>query len=86
MRALILCCLILLSGCTHLPEIQVYHSQPPEELLTCNQAPEPPANDSVDAYRGWSVKMYYAWLSCYEQLGRVRNYLDQQATQHLIDR
>ena len=82
MRMLILCSLILLSGCTSFGEIQVVHSQPPQEVLTCSAEPEPPANDTVDAFRNWSARIYFAWKDCHEQLARVREFLDAQATQH----
>jgi len=78
MKKLILCSLILLSGCTgQPPEIQIHVIKPPVELLTCSPMPEAPASDSVDAHRRWATQVFFALRDCKAKLLAIQEFINQ---------
>lgn len=76
MALLPLCCVILLTACTGVPQTQVQVIKPeiPASLLSCEPAPAyPDQNASQRDVSIWVTRLWYAHADCQSKLHSIKS-------------
>ncbi len=64
---------MLLTACTMKTAPRVVHVQPPEQILTCKDAPEKPSVEATQkTIAVWVTNLYFSWKDCYYKLNGVK--------------